>query len=141
MTVYAPRGMRAKARAGGGTRYSTGIPCENGHLAERMTGTGICVECQRAKRKRRPRPKKSERTLLSEAEWRAGVKAARPKPECCEICGEDPAPRSLHLDHCHRTGAFRGWLCPQCNQALGLVKDDPKTLRTMIDYIKMYELW
>lgn len=28
-------------------RYFTGVPCVQGHLAERRTGNGVCVDCVR----------------------------------------------------------------------------------------------
>ena len=36
---------RAKAKAEGKTRYYTGRPCKNGHVAERQTSNGTCVVC------------------------------------------------------------------------------------------------
>lgn len=36
---------RAEAIASGATRYYTGKPCKNGHVAERYTLHGPCVEC------------------------------------------------------------------------------------------------
>lgn len=38
---------RAEALAKGLTRYSTGKPCLNGHLSERNTKSGNCLECKR----------------------------------------------------------------------------------------------
>lgn len=29
------------------TKYMTGKPCKHGHVAERRTDTGNCIECQR----------------------------------------------------------------------------------------------
>lgn len=40
------------------------------------------------------------------------------------------------VDHCHRSGVFRGLLCSFCNRALGLVKDAPDTLRNMALYVR-----
>lgn len=40
------------------------------------------------------------------------------------------------VDHCHTTGKVRGILCPACNIALGLTKDDPKTLRRLACYLE-----
>lgn len=57
-------------------------------------------------------------------------------PERCEACGEKPK-RGLHLDHCHLTDFFRGWLCQKCNQALGMVDDSPDKLRALIAYLEM----
>ena len=36
---------RAKAKVEGKTRYYTGRPCKNGHVAERQTSNGTCVVC------------------------------------------------------------------------------------------------
>jgi hypothetical protein len=42
----------AEARALGFTRFSTGEPCNRGHLCERSTGNGCCVACKAFIRKR-----------------------------------------------------------------------------------------
>lgn len=47
----------------------------------------------------------------------------RPVPDVCECCGRPPGKRSMHLDHCHLTGAFRGWLCGRCNKGIGALGD------------------
>lgn len=39
---------RAQAIARGAVRYFTGLPCPQGHKAERYTLGGYCVVCQRA---------------------------------------------------------------------------------------------
>lgn len=58
----------------------------------------------------------------------------------CWICGiegkELASGRMLSLDHCHKTGKFRGWLCVLCNSLLGYVKDDKDTLRKAIEYLE-----
>jgi hypothetical protein len=36
---------RREAKALGLTKYNTGKPCRNGHLADRYTISGICLEC------------------------------------------------------------------------------------------------
>lgn len=41
-----------------------------------------------------------------------------PKPDVCEICGN---PGRIVLDHDHKTGAFRGWICGRCNTAEGMI--------------------
>ena len=38
---------REDAQARELTRYYTGRPCKHGHVAERYTQNGMCVECQR----------------------------------------------------------------------------------------------
>jgi hypothetical protein len=39
--------IKAQAKAEGKKRYFTEKPCANGHIAERNTSTGRCVECNR----------------------------------------------------------------------------------------------
>ncbi len=47
----------------------------------------------------------------------------------CHCCGEcEKSDNSLCIDHCHITGKFRGWLCRNCNLALGLCQDNPNIL-------------
>lgn len=61
----------------------------------------------------------------------------RPEPDVCELCGQPNANgRALHLDHNHRTGAFRGWLCDLHNRGLGYFKDDPALLRRAAAYLE-----
>lgn len=38
-------GARAAAIAAGVPRYNTGVPCKAGHLSERYTKGGMCIEC------------------------------------------------------------------------------------------------
>ena len=59
-----------------------------------------------------------------------------PRTTTCELCGDPPNYRSLHLDHDHKTGKFRGWLCSKCNQGLGLFKDNPELLMKAVEYLK-----
>jgi len=65
----------------------------------------------------------------------------------CLICQRDLAGVPLAVDHNHaccpggdhtRTcgKCIRGILCRQCNVALGLLQDDPATLRAAADYIE-----
>ena len=58
--------------------------------------------------------------------------AGRLRPDACELCGQFGP---VHFDHDHTTGDFRGWLCPNCNCALGLAKDSIDLLLKMVDYL------
>jgi hypothetical protein len=55
------------------------------------------------------------------------------EPPVCEVCGSG---RKICMDHDHATSEFRGWLCDDCNVALGLVKDRIEVLEAMILYLK-----
>ncbi len=57
-------------------------------------------------------------------------------PDKCEICG---AGGKICMDHDHRTHQFRGWLCNDCNLAIGRAKDDPKIIEAMIAYLKKHK--
>lgn len=58
----------------------------------------------------------------------------RPIPERCECCGEISV-KTLHLDHCHDSGRFRGWCCNGCNVGTG-IKDSPKLCRLRAIYLE-----
>ena len=59
----------------------------------------------------------------------------------CAIClreGEiDPTSQlRLGVDHNHTTGRVRGLLCRPCNQALGVMGDDPERCDRMAEYLR-----
>jgi len=62
----------------------------------------------------------------------------------CGICKKDllktnikgKGLSSFNIDHCHVTGKIRGILCPLCNRALGLFKDDPRIISNAIKWIE-----
>lgn len=41
----------------------------------------------------------------------------------------------LDIDHCHKSGEVRGYLCGHCNTAIGLVKESTESLKGLIDYL------
>lgn len=42
----------------------------------------------------------------------------------CALCSKSFDETKVFVDHCHNVGNVRGLLCPSCNTALGLIKDD-----------------
>jgi hypothetical protein len=62
------------------------------------------------------------------------MKAGRPKPDRCEICGATH--RKIMWDHCHQRGHFRGWVCQPCNIIMGMAEDDPRRLLQVIAYLE-----
>ncbi len=60
----------------------------------------------------------------------------------CAICKQPETAtrlgkvKALSVDHCHKTGAIRGLLCSDCNTGIGKLKDDPKVLRSAIQYLE-----
>ncbi len=59
----------------------------------------------------------------------------------CHICGvpEAECNQKLHMDHCHETGKFRGWLCYHCNNLLGRAKDSEEILINALHYLMNQE--
>lgn len=44
--------------------------------------------------------------------------------------------KSLHVDHCHKTGKIRGLLCNNCNFLIGKAHDEIRILNAAIRYLK-----
>jgi len=59
--------------------------------------------------------------------------AGRPRSKYCESCGKKC---KTYFDHDHVTGKFRGWICSNCNFALGQVKDSSEILALLIAYLE-----
>lgn len=145
---------RAAAIASGAPHYFTGKPCSKGHLEKRHP-TGTCVECARmavkrweqrnpgeqARRSSEWQRKNPERARLKSLAWKRkqmGIpEATRKCPAHCENCGRALIQgKNIHLDHCHLTGKFRGWLCNRCNRGLGYFDDCIEGLRQAIEYLQ-----
>lgn len=54
----------------------------------------------------------------------------------CAGCLRDLAVNKECVDHCHDTGRIRGLLCNDCNVSIGILGDNPETLRRLADYIE-----
>lgn len=68
---------------------------------------------------------------LAEFEDRARRQEGR-----CIVCNRLPDWGTLNVDHDHETGKIRGLLCGRCNRSLGLVADNPDTLRRLAVYLE-----
>ena len=82
---------------------------------------GVCATCRGSRQR---------------AHWREqGIDPTQvpPKPGACPVCARTGP---LVVDHDHATGRVRGWLCAQCNNALGLAQDSPKILRALARYLE-----
>jgi hypothetical protein len=58
--------------------------------------------------------------------------------DSCALCKRHKSTNELglHIDHCHKTDKVRGILCPSCNQALGLLQDNPELCELAASYLK-----
>lgn len=84
--------------------------------------TEACVASR--KRYAEANPDSTRRTARERWRKKQGLPTpTRPCPDHCEMCLRPAGKRALHLDHCHTTGAFRGWLCGCCNTAFGRLGD------------------
>lgn len=61
----------------------------------------------------------------------------------CAICGskgfvmnKDRHKRLLVIDHCHSTGKVRGLLCHQCNQGIGMFKENLEFLKNAVKHVE-----
>ena len=52
----------------------------------------------------------------------------------CENCGRTN--RELVFDHDHITLEHRGWLCDNCNRAIGMLGDDIPSIERVLKYLK-----
>lgn len=52
----------------------------------------------------------------------------------CGICGKADGP--LYVDHNHQTGRPRGLLCPGCNTAIGLLRENPELFAAALAYLE-----
>lgn len=54
----------------------------------------------------------------------------------CEACGEACKTNTrVALDHNHDTGEFRGFLCGECNLALGKLGESADKIRALLAYV------
>lgn len=59
----------------------------------------------------------------------------------CAICRKDQGTFSKRfaVDHCHTSNKVRSLLCINCNTALGLLKEDAKTITSLLEYIHLHK--
>jgi hypothetical protein len=55
----------------------------------------------------------------------------------CDNCGK--MDQKLIFDHCHETEKFRGWLCYQCNTAIGNLGDNLDGLMRAVKYLQTHK--
>lgn len=53
----------------------------------------------------------------------------------CPICHDKVLGDYARLDHDHNTGKIRGWICDNCNTAIGKLKESPEVLQRAIEWI------
>jgi hypothetical protein len=53
----------------------------------------------------------------------------------CAICNNY---RKLVVDHCHQYGTVRALLCSNCNSAIGLLAENPFTIKAAAAYVEAH---
>jgi hypothetical protein len=115
---------------------------------DKELGVKICVKCKREKdlssfRLCRPykgvisgeyvRSECIKCEKLASRQLTKAKKEAPPKPKACQCCCN--VTDHFVLDHDHKTGDFRGWLCRNCNQGIGKLGDNIEGLQKAISYL------
>ena len=104
--------------------------CNNRSRADGKNNT--CRPCRKVMKKRNYKkyPRLNEKGLrvvgMTEADYMLVWNRQEGKCAICcqpEIGVNQYGVKRLAVDHCHRTGQFRGLLCTRCNTKLGIVED------------------
>jgi len=92
-----------------------------------------CRECDKARNKTSWLSRRFSRTGWTEDEY---TKALKEQGGGCAVCGSTNNGRALCADHDHKTGQIRRLLCDRCNQAIGLIDDDPNRAEGIANYLR-----
>lgn len=85
--------------------------------------------------------KSKEKRQIWQREYRYGLsheiftQMLEEQSDSCKICERSFEGTKVFVDHCHSTGSVRGLLCPSCNTALGLIKDNLLWLQRAKTYL------
>ena len=136
-----------------GKTYFTGKPCPQGHVADRFTANGTCVECNDSAQKvwssknteHLARKSRARNLLRHYSLTQDAFDALLAKQDGkCAICRTSTPPKyktvrgnrgGWQVDHCHKNGHVRGILCGPCNRALGAFRDDVDRMSAAIRYL------
>jgi hypothetical protein len=118
--VYVPEHMKSEKSTAMCRSGLHDMDAPNGRTVD-----GTCRECvnARVRRQRKEKPEKYGRYSTKYNRKMKGMKGAdldARKVGNCDICNAFRDP--LHMDHCHKTGYVRGWLCAVCNTRLGILE-------------------
>ncbi len=100
-------------------------------IAGKVSRRGECKECRKWKK---PIPRKA----------RLEYEKLHPMPPMgepffCPVC-ENTIVRQFRndviLDHSHKDGKIRGWICRQCNSSIGMMDEDVNILKRAIKWVQ-----
>lgn len=75
---------------------------------------------------------------ITEAEYVAMLAAQEGRCAICGRLGGIGRRDRLHVDHDHATLRVRALLCGSCNSAVGMLGDDPVTIRAAAAYVERF---
>ena len=118
--------------------------------------SSFCITCARAERNKWQREwqrKNPEKARNIELKRRHGITSEDydevfvEQGGICAVCRRPPgsvgtgqkSKGTLAVDHCHKTGTFRGLLCTNCNLGLGSFFENPDLLLSAAAYIKDHQ--
>lgn len=134
-----------EARMLGLKRYWTGNPCNKGHLAERYVSSRQCVDCQKIrtdKYQQTQKAKETNRERHLKKKYGVSLQEVLNAKKCgicfAELISKGMEGSSVCVDHDHKTGKVRGFLCNNCNRGLGMFMDNVEYLNNAIDYLNKY---
>lgn len=106
--------------------------------AKRKPGIAVCDTCRVDPRKHRlehERRRRLRRYGITQDDY---DRKFQEQGGCCAACRTDaPGVKGWCIDHCHKTGRFRAILCMRCNTVIGLVDEDPETLRVLAQFAEL----
>lgn len=124
-----------------------GFPKKICNICHKLLNTTVFAKNQNAKNNRsvrRPSCKECRKQLegidINRAEK---IKWSKSKPNYepfeCPICSKKTIAgitSKVVLEHDHRSGKVRGWVCDSCNTGIGRFKDDKELLKKAIKFIE-----
>jgi hypothetical protein len=129
---------RGKGRDMIQTAFIEGLKPDRRRHTPRKVSRGAADERYKASKKGKLRHARywAKKRGLSLAQYLELKRSAINCPIClCEM-NEQPGDLKLKsLDHDHETGIVRGVICRACNQALGLLDEDPETMARLAKWI------
>ncbi len=117
------------------------------NICHKLLSTAEFARNQNAKNNkpvRRPSCRECRKQLEGkDATSKAKLEWSKNKPQNepfeCPICGKRTIAgitSKVVLEHNHRTGEVRGWVCDSCNTGIGRFKDDVELLKRAIKFIE-----
>jgi len=108
----------------------TNLFARNQNNINRPVRRPSCKECRKTLEGKNPTPEEKGKWLKTKPDK---------EPFECPICGKRTiagVTSKVDLDHNHRTGEIRGWICDSCNTGIGRFKDDIQLLKSAIKYVE-----